>query len=73
MSLPFNITICSSSKICIMYDFDIGKNNFEGLLEMFFVCKRFNTVNTIRKHLHKIFIFFFHMLFWGSAKPSFGW
>ena len=21
----------------------------------------------------KILIFFFHMLFWGSAKPSFGW
>ncbi len=56
-----------------MYDFDIGKNKFEGLLEFFFVCKRFYTVNTNRIHLPKIFICFFHMLFWGSAEPSFGW
>ncbi len=30
-------------------------------------------VTTVRIHVPKIFIFFFHMLFWGSAKPSFGW
>jgi hypothetical protein len=37
------------------------------------VCKRFSSVKTIRIHVPKIFIFFFHTLFWGSAKPSFGW
>ena len=77
MSIPFTITICSSSssssKICIMYDFDIGKKQFEGLLEFFFLCKRSKMVTTVRRHVPKIFIFFFHMLFWGSAKPSFGW
>ena len=30
-------------------------------------------VTTVRRHVPKFFIFFFHMLFWGSAKPSFGW
>ena len=30
-------------------------------------------VTTVRINVPKIFIFFFHMLFWGSAKPSFGW
>jgi hypothetical protein len=56
-----------------MYDFDIGKTKFERLLEIVFVCKRLNTVNTNRIHVPKIFIFFFHMLFGGSVKPSFGW
>ncbi len=49
------------------------KKKFEGLLEFFFVCKRFCTVQKIRIHLLKILIFFFHMLFLGYAKPSFGW
>ena len=48
------------------------KKVFEGLLKIFFVCKRFYTVNTIRIHLQKIVIYFFHMLFGGYAKPSFG-
>jgi hypothetical protein len=39
---------------------------------MFFVCKRFITVNTNRIHIPKFFNFF-HVLFWGAAKPSFGW
>ncbi len=30
-------------------------------------------VTTVRRHVPKIFIFVFHMLFWESAKPSFGW
>ena len=30
-------------------------------------------VATVRIQLPKKFLFFFHMLFWGSAKPSFGW
>jgi hypothetical protein len=30
-------------------------------------------VTTVRIHVPNIFIFFFHMLFRGSAKPSFGW
>ena len=37
------------------------------------MCKRFYSVKTVRIHVQKIFIFVFHMLFWGSAKPSFGW
>ena len=37
------------------------------------MCKRFIMVTTVRINVPKIFIFFFHMLFWGSAKPSFGW
>jgi hypothetical protein len=37
------------------------------------MCKRFQIVQTIRIHLPKILIFFFHMLFLGYAKPSFGW
>ena len=49
------------------------KKVFEGLLKIFFVCKRFYTVKTIRIHVPKIFIFFFHRIFGGSAKPSFGW
>ncbi len=49
------------------------KNKFEVLLEICFVCKRFSSVKTVRIYVPKIFIFFFHMLFWGSAKPSFGW
>ena len=61
---------CKVSKI---YDFDIGIKKSEGLLELFFVCKRFFTVNTNRIHLPKIFKFFFHMVFGGSGKPSFGW
>jgi hypothetical protein len=56
-----------------MYDFYIGNFFFEGLLEIFFVSKRLNSVITVRIHVQKIFIFFFHMLFGGSAKPSFGW
>jgi hypothetical protein len=56
-----------------MYDFYIEKKNSEALLEIFFVCKRFYTVKTNRIHLPKIFIFFFHMLFGGSSKPTFGW
>ncbi len=32
-----------------------------------------HAVQTKRKHLSKILIFFFHMIFWGYAKPSFGW
>ncbi len=56
-----------------MYGFDIGKKKFEGLLEFFFVCKRFKIVRTVRIYLPKILILFFHMLFWGFAKPSFGW
>ena len=43
------------------------------LLEIFVECKRFYTVQTNRIHLPKIFIYFFHILFGGSAKPSFGW
>ena len=42
-------------------------------MEIFFLGKRFYSVKTVRKHVPKIFIFFFHMLFWGSAKQSFGW
>jgi hypothetical protein len=42
-------------------------------LGIFFVCKRLDTLNTNRIHLPKNSIFFCHMLFWGSAKPSFGW
>ena len=30
-------------------------------------------VTTVRIHVSKKFLFFFHMLFWGYAKPSFGW
>ncbi len=56
---------------CKIYDFDIGKKQFEVLLEFFFLCKRFYSVKKVRIHVPKIFIFFFHMLFWGSAKPSF--
>jgi hypothetical protein len=56
-----------------MYGFDIAKKKFEGLLEIFFLCKRFEIVTTVRIHLPKIFLFFFHMLFLWSAKPSFGW
>ena len=41
-------------------------------MEFFFVCKRFKIVQTVRIHLPKILRFFFHMLLWGSAKPSFG-
>ncbi len=54
--------------ITTIYGFDIGKKKFEGLLELFFVCncKRFKIVQTVRIHLPKIFIFFFHMLF-GAA------
>ncbi len=37
------------------------------------MCKRFYSVTTVGIHVPKIFIFFFHMLFGGSAKPSFGW
>jgi hypothetical protein len=51
----------------------MGIKNSEGLLEIIFVCKRLNTLNTNRIHTPKNFIYFFHMLFWGSAKPSFGW
>ena len=57
----------------IIYGFDIGGKKIEGLLEFFFVCKRFNTVQKSRIHLPKILIFFFHMLLGGSAKPSFSW
>ena len=46
---------------------------FKGLLELFLMCKPFNTVQTSRIHLPKILIYFFHMLFGGYAKPSFGW
>ena len=53
--------------------FDIGKKILRGYWNFFFVCKRFKIVQTVRIHLPKILIFFFHMLFWGSAKPSFGW
>ncbi len=50
-----------------MYDFDIGKQKLsKGLLEFIFVCKRFYSVKTVRIHVPKIFILFFHMLFWGS-------
>ena len=56
-----------------MYDFDIGKKKIERLLEIFFLCKRFLIVTTVRIHLPKIFLFFFHMLFWWSANTSFGW
>jgi hypothetical protein len=49
------------------------KKKFAGLLEFFFVRKRLYTVQTIRIHLPKFLNYFFHMLFWGSAKPSFGW
>ncbi len=48
------------------------KKKFEGLLEIFFVCKRFQVVQTIRLNLPKILIYFFQMLFWGYAEPSFG-
>ena len=56
-----------------MYDFYIEKKISEALLEIFLVCKRFYTVKTNRIHLPKIFIFFFHMLYGGSSKPTFGW
>ena len=49
------------------------KKNSEGLLEIFFMCNPLYTVHTNRKHLPNIFIFFFHMIFWGSAKPRFSW
>jgi hypothetical protein len=42
-------------------------------LEIFFLCKRFEMITTVRIHLPKIFLFFFHMLFWWSSEPSFGW
>ena len=58
---------------CIIYGFEIAKKQFEGLLEFFFVCKRFVIVTTVRITLPKIFLFFFHMLFWWSSEPSFGW
>ncbi len=48
-------------KLSEIYDFDIEKK------------KRFITANTNRIHFPKIFNLFFHMLFWGAAKPSFGW
>jgi hypothetical protein len=69
------IVIVSNSEMYNVkkYDFDIGKKKIEGLLDIFFLCKRFNSLTTVRIHVPKIFIFFFHMLFWGSAKPSFGW
>ena len=56
---------CKLSKI---YDFDIVKKNSEGLLEIFFMCKRLYTVHTNRKHLPKIFKFFFHMLLGGPPR-----
>jgi hypothetical protein len=37
-----------------MYDFDIEKKKFEGLLEIFFVCKRFCSVRTVKIHVPKI-------------------
>ena len=40
---------------------------------IFFLCKRFESVTTVRINVPKIFIFFFNMLFGGSTKPSFGW
>ena len=70
LAIPKEYCNCEVSKI---YDFDIGIKQFEGLLEIFWVCKRLFTVLTCRKHLPKFLIFFFHMLFGGSAKPSFGW
>ena len=73
LRLRVKSTVSCYCKLSEIYDFDIGIFFFEGLLEFFGVCKRFYTVNTIRIHVPKIFIFFFHMLFWGSAKPSFGW
>ncbi len=56
---------------CKIFDFDIGKKQFEGLLVIFFWCKRFESVTTVRINVPKNFKFFFHMLFWGSTKPSY--
>ena len=56
-----------------IYDFDIGKKKIEGLLDIFFLCKRLNSLTTVSIHVQKMFIFFFHMLFWRSVKPRFGW
>ena len=44
-----------------------------GYWKFFFWANALKKVTTLRIHLPKIFLFFFHMLFWGSAKPSFGW
>jgi hypothetical protein len=50
----------------IIYGFDIGKKKIDKLLDFFFVCKRFNTVQTSRIHLPKILIFFFICFFGGT-------
>ena len=72
LAIPKEYCNCKC-KQSIIYGFDIGEKKLRGYCNFFFVRKRFNTVHTNRKHLPKILIFFFHMLFWGSAKPSFGW
>ena len=72
LAIPEEYWYCKDVNLSEIYDFDIGKKEFEGLLELFFLCKRLDTVQTSRKLLLKIFKIFFHMLFWGSAKPSFG-
>ncbi len=70
VAIPKEYCNCKQS---IIYGFFIGEKKIKGLLEIFFVCKRFYTVQTNRINLPKILNFVFHMLFGGSAKPSFGW
>ncbi len=53
----YNVYVYVYVYICIIYDFDIIKKKFEGLLELFFL-QRFYSVKAVRIHVPKIFIFF---------------
>ncbi len=46
------------------------KKKFEGLLDIFFLWLRFLIVETVRKHVPKIFIFFFSYAFLGWYKVT---
>ena len=55
----------------IYYRFYIEKKKFEGLLEIFFVCKHLLIVQTVRIHLSKILNFFFSYTFLGVRQTEF--
>ena len=56
----------------ILYQFDIEKKILKGYWK-FFVCANASKLDKELEYIFQKFKFFFHMLFWGSAKPSFGW
>jgi len=50
-------------------------NNFFGIgyWKFFFWANAFIVLKQLENMFQKFSYFFFHMLFWGSAKQSFGW